>query len=266
MTLAMTASDGWTVARRNLFRMARNPEIAMWSAVQPVMFIVLFVYVFGSIPTGDVPYEQYVMAGIFAQTVMFNSAMTGVGLAEDIQKGIIDRFRALPMARSAVLSGRTTSDLVNGLLQLVVMVGVGLAVGWRTHTSIFSVALGLLLILLVGYVFSWISATIGLTVKSVEVANSAGFMWMFPVTFVSNVFIAINNLPDGWREIAEWNPMSAFVAAARELFGNTSEMPEMQSGAWPLEHPVAATFIWLAIILAIFVPLSVRQYKKAASR
>lgn len=265
-SLALTASDGWTVARRNLFRMARNPEIAVWSVVQPIMFTVLFVYVFGSIPTGDVPYEQYVMAGIFVQTMLFNSSFTGVGLAEDIQKGIIDRFRSLPMARSAVLIGRTTSDLVNGLLQLVVMVIVGFAVGWRVHNSVFEVLLGLLLVLLIAYIFSWISATIGLSVKSVEVANSAGFMWMFPLTFISNIFIAINSLPSGWRQIAEWNPASAFTAAVRELFGNTSNLPEMQSDAWPMQHPVAATFIWLAIILAIFVPLSVRQYKKAASR
>lgn len=262
--LAVTASDGWTVTRRNLFRMARNPEVVIWSTIQPIMFIVLFVYVFGSIPTGDISYEKYVMAGIFVQTVMFNSAMTGVGLAEDIQKGIIDRFRSLPMSRSAVLVGRTGGDLVNGLMQLGVMVVVGLLVGWRTTTAIPSVFLGLLLVLLIGYVFSWISATVGLSVKSVEVANSAGFIWMFPVTFVSNVFIDVNLLPGGWKQAAEWNPMSSFVLAIRELFGNTSD--ELRTGAWPQQNPVLATFLWLAVILAIFVPLSVRQYKRAAAR
>ncbi|CAN5465807.1 MAG: ABC transporter permease [Acidimicrobiia bacterium] len=265
MTLAMTASDGWTVARRNIFRMARNPEVVIWSTIQPIMFIVLFVYVFDSIPTPGISYEEYVMAGIFAQTVMFNSALTGVGLAEDIQKGIIDRFRALPMARSAVLIGRTTSDLVNGLAQLAVMVVVGLAVGWRTSSSPLEVLAGLGLILLIAYVFSWISAAVGLSVKSVEVANSAGFVWMFPVTFVSNVFVDINQLTPAVRNIAIWNPMSAFVAAIRELFGNTSEeIP--QPDVWPLQNPVLASFLWLALILAIFVPLSVRQYKKASSR
>jgi ABC-type polysaccharide/polyol phosphate export permease len=265
MTLAMTATDGWTVARRNIFRMARNPEVVIWSTIQPIMFIVLFVYVFDSIPTPGISYEEYVMAGIFAQTVMFNSALTGVGLAEDIQKGIIDRFRALPMARSAVLIGRTTSDLVNGLAQLAVMVVVGLAVGWRTSSSPLEVLAGLGLILLIAYVFSWISAAVGLSVKSVEVANSAGFVWMFPVTFVSNVFVDINQLTPAVRNIAIWNPMSAFVAAIRELFGNMSEeIP--QPDVWPLQNPVLASFLWLALILAIFVPLSVRQYKKASSR
>jgi ABC transporter DrrB family efflux protein len=205
------------------------------------------------------------MAGIFVQTVMFNSALTGVGLATDIQKGIIDRFRSLPMARSAVLVGRTTGDIVNGLAQLVVMVVVGLIVGWRTTASIPSVIGGLLLVLVIGYVFSWISATVGLSVKSVEVANSAGFVWMFPVTFVSNTFVDINTLTPAVRTLAEWNPMSSFVAATRELFGNTSEeLP--QPDVWPLQNPVLYVLIWVAIILAIFVPLSIAQFKRVATR
>jgi ABC-2 type transport system permease protein len=265
MTFAMTLGDGWTVTRRNLFAMSRNPEVVIWSTIQPIMFIVLFVFVFDSIPTPGLNYEDYVMAGIFCQTVMFNSALTGVGLATDIQKGIIDRFRSLPMARSAVLIGRTTGDIVNGLAQLVVMVVVGLIVGWRTTAAFPSVIGGLVLVLAIGYVFSWISATVGLSVKSVEVANSAGFVWMFPVTFVSNTFVDINTLTPAVRHIAEWNPMSAFVAAIRELFGNTSEQIP-QPDVWPLQNPVLASVLWLAIILAVFVPLSVRQYKKAAAR
>ena len=265
MTMTATLGDGWTVTRRNLFAMSRNPEVVVWSTIQPVMFIVLFVYVFDSIPTPGLDYVDYVMAGIFVQTVMFNSALTGVGLATDIQKGIIDRFRSLPMARSAVLVGRTTGDIVNGLAQLVVMVVVGFIVGWRTDASAPSVLAGLFLVLAIGYVFSWISATVGLSVGSVEVANSAGFVWMFPVTFVSSTFVDINSLNGVVRTIAEWNPMSAFVTAIRELFGNTSEeMP--QPDVWPLQNPILATVLWLLVILAIFVPLSVRQYKKAASR
>ena len=165
MTMATTLGDGWTVTRRNLFAMSRNPEVVIWSTIQPIMFIVLFVYVFDSIPTPGMDYVDYVMAGIFVQTVMFNSALTGVGLATDIQKGIIDRFRSLPMARSAVLVGRTTGDLVNGLAQLVVMVVVGFIVGWRTDASPPSVLAGLFLVLAIGYVFSWISATVGLSVE-----------------------------------------------------------------------------------------------------
>ena len=266
MSMALAATDGWTVARRNLFKMARNPEMVIWSTVSPIMFIVLFVYVFGSnIRTPGISYENFVMAGIFAQTVIFGSANTGVGLADDIQKGIIDRFRSLPMARSAVLVGRTTSDLVNNLAVMTVMIVVGLLVGWRTDASFLSVAAGIVLLLMFSYTFSWISAAIGLSVKSVEVANSAGFIWMFPMTFISNIFIDITLLPTVFRVIAEWNPMSALVAATRELFGNTSDQLPTSS-AWPMENPIVASLLWMVVILGIFVPLSIRQYKRAASR
>ena len=266
MSMAMTAGDGWTVARRNLFKMARNPEMVVWSTMSPIMFIVLFVYVFGSnITIPDIPYKEYAMAGIFAQTVIFGSANTGVGLADDIQKGIIDRFRSLPMARSAVLIGRTTSDLVSNLLVMFVMIIVGLLVGWRTHEALPSVLAGIALLLAFSYVFSWISAAIGLTVKSVEAANSVGFIWMFPLTFISNIFVNIDRLPTVFRVIAEWNPLSALVAATRDLFGNTSEALQT-SDAWPMQNPLLASIIWMVVILAIFVPLAVRQYKKAAAR
>lgn len=266
MSLAMTAGDGWTIARRNLFKMARNPEMVVWSTMSPIMFIVLFVYVFGSnIPTPGISYEEYAMAGIFCQTVIFGSANTGVGLADDIQKGIIDRFRSLPMARSAVLVGRTTSDLVSNLLVMVVMIVVGLLVGWRTHESFPSVLAGIALLLAFSYVFSWISAAIGLTVKSVEAANSVGFIWMFPLTFISNIFVDISKLPTVFRVFAEWNPLSALVAATRQFFGNTSDQLQA-SDSWPMENPILASILWMVLILLIFVPLSVRQYKKAASR
>jgi ABC-2 type transport system permease protein len=267
-TFATIISDGWTVARRNIYRMARNPEIVMFSTIMPIMFIVLFVYVFRSIPVPGMSYETFVMAGIFGQTVVFNSANTGVGLAEDIQKGIIDRFRSLPMSRSAVLVGRTISDFLNNVLVMAVMLVVGLLVGWRPDASVPSVTAGILMLLGFSYVFSWISATIGLTVKSVEVANSAGFVWMFPLTFISNVFVDPATMPSFFRVIAEWNPMSALVGATRELFGNTS--PELDAviaeSAWPIRHAVLTSILWMALILAVFIPLSIRQYKKAASR
>jgi ABC-2 type transport system permease protein len=268
VTLTMVASDGWTLTRRNLFRMARNPEMVVWSTIMPIMFVVLFVYVFGSninIQGGAISYKDYVMAGIFAQTVVFGSANTGVGLADDIQKGIVDRFRSLPMARSALLVGRTTGDLVNNMVVMAVMIAVGVAVGWRTDSSALEVLGGILLLLGFSYVMSWISAAIGLTVKSVEVANSAGFIWMFPLTFISNIFVDASELPTAFRVFAEWNPLSALTGAARELFGNTPPGVEA-SGAWPVENPVLASVLWMVVILAIFVPLSIRQYKKAASR
>lgn len=262
MSNAVAIGDGWTVARRNLFKMMRNPEMVVWNTVSPIMFIVLFVYVFGSNIRTTIPYAEYAMAGIFAQTVIFGSGNTGVGLADDMQKGIIDRFRSLPMARSAVLVGRTTSDLVSNLLVMLMMVVVGLLVGWRPHEGLLSVLAGILLLLAFSYTFCWMSAAIGLSVGSVEAANSVGFIWMFPLTFISNIFIDISKLPTVFRVIAEWNPLSAVVAAARDFFGN--EVP-LQSSAWPMQNPLLASVLWMALLLAVFIPLSVRQYRRAAS-
>ena len=264
--LLIALGDGAVIAKRNLIKVKRVPDILVFTILSPIMFVLLFAYVFGnSIDVPGVNYREFLIAGIFAQTVLFGSAYTGVGLADDIQKGIIDRFRSLPMARSAVLVGRTTSDLVNNLIVMAVMIVVGLLVGWRTSTGMLSVLFGFVLLLLFSYAFSWISATIGLTVKSVEVANSAGFIWMFPLTFISNIFIDISQLPTVFRVIAEWNPISALVGATRELFGNTSDAME-QSSAWPVQNPLAASILWIAVLLAVFIPLSIRQYKKAASR
>ncbi|MGN6088258.1 MAG: ABC transporter permease, partial [Actinomycetales bacterium] len=238
---------------------------------QPIMFVLLFAYVFGgAISPPGVNYREFLMAGIFGQTVVFGSALTGVGLADDLQKGIIDRFRSLPMSRAAVLLGRTTSDLLNNILVVIIMSLCGLLVGWRIHTGVGKALAGFLLLLAFSYAFSWISATIGLSVRSVEVAQSAGFIWLFPLTFLSNAFVPLNTLPDWLRPVAEWNPVSAIVAAARQLFGNvpppgTPGLPPA-STAWPQVHPVITSVLWIAVILAIFVPLAIRRYRAAASR
>jgi ABC transporter DrrB family efflux protein len=202
------------------------------------------------------------MAGIFTQTVIFGSTFTGVGLAEDMTKGIIDRFRSLPMSRSSVLIGRTASDIVYNSASIAVMSTTGLIVGWRIRTSLLQAVGGLLVLLLFSYAVSWIMAFVGLRVSSVEVVNNASFMFIFPITFVANTFVRSDLLPEPLRTFAEWNPVSAVSQAAREAFGNTGDLP--QPDVWSLENPVAYALIWVAIILAIFVPLAVRQYKKAA--
>jgi ABC-2 type transport system permease protein len=265
-SLALSFSDTMVLAKRNLARIPRQPDLLIAYTIQPVMFVLLFAYVLGSgIEIPGVPYREYLMGGIFVQTVVFGSAMTGVGLAEDLQKGIIDRFRSLPMARSAVLVGRTTSDVVNNAAVVVVMGLTGLAVGWRVRTSWWEALAGFGLLLLFAYAMSWVSATIGLSVRSVEVANSAGFIWLFPLTFLSNAFVATAGLPSWLRPVADWNPVSSVIQAVRQLFGNTS--PLLPPGdAWPLQHPVLATLAWSAIILAVFGPLSVSRYRAAASR
>jgi ABC transporter DrrB family efflux protein len=263
--VALAFADGAVVAKRNLIKIKRVPEILVWTLMSPIMFVVLFGYVFGSsIEVPGMNYREYFIAGIFAQTVIFGSTFTGAGMAEDMTKGIIDRFRSLPMARSAVLIGRTGSDIVYNSTSILVMAITGLLVGWRIRTSPLEALGGFVLLLLLAYAFSWIMAYVGLKVSSVEVVNNASFMVIFPLTFISNAFVASDRLPGPLKNFAEWNPVSAVAQAAREAFGNTGSLP--QPDVWSLDHPVAYTIIWVGIVLAIFVPLSVRQYNKAATR
>ncbi len=265
---AVTAAvaDGAVVAKRNLIKIKRVPELLVFTTLQPIMFILLFAYIFGSaIDTGAVNYREFLIAGIFAQTVIFGATLTGAGLADDIQKGIIDRFRSLPMSRSAVLIGRTSSDVLNNVLVITVMSLTGLVVGWRIRTSFFEALAGFLLLLLFAYAVSWIMAWVGLLVPSVEVVQSASFIVIFPITFIANTFVPSENLPSALRVIAEWNPVSSVTQAARELFGNLPpDAPEPST--WALQNPVVYTLVWVVLLLAIFVPLSVRQYRRAASR
>ncbi|MFE9821203.1 ABC transporter permease [Streptomyces sp. NPDC005791] len=266
--IAQSVTDSLVVAKRNLIRMARIPEMVIFGLVQPIMFVVLFTYVFGgSIKVGGSispqAYREFLMAGIFAQTVTFATAGAGAGIADDMHKGLIDRFRSLPMARGAVLTGRTLADLVQTALTLVVLAGVALIVGWRVHENIGKVLLGFLLLLLLGHAFSWIGALIGLVVRTPEAATSGGLIWLFPLTFISNAFVDANQMPTFLRHIAEWNPFSATVQACRELFGN---LPPgfVTPDAWPMRHPILASVIWSVLILVVFRTLAVRKYRQAA--
>jgi ABC-2 type transport system permease protein len=262
---SLAFADGANIAKRNLIKIKRVPEILIWTLMSPIMFVLLFAYVFGSsIEIPGTSYREYLIAGVFAQTVIFGSTFTGVGLAEDMTKGIIDRFRSLPMSRSAVLAGRTGSDIVYNSASILVMSLAGLVVGWRIHTNVFEAIGGYLLLLVFAYAFSWIMAFVGLKVGKVEVVNNASFMVIFPLTFIANTFVQVQSLPGVLQTFAEWNPVSAVSQAVREAFGNTGSMPP--PNVWSLQNPIEYTLIWIAIILAIFVPLSVRQYNKAASR
>ncbi|HEX5671501.1 MAG TPA: ABC transporter permease [Acidimicrobiia bacterium] len=265
-TIASALADGAVVAKRNLLKIARVPDLLVFSTIQPIMFVLLFAYVFGAeIVIPGVNYREYLMGGIFVQTCIFGATITGSGLANDMKNGIIDRFRSLPMARSAVLIGRTTSDLLNNTLVVVIMALTGLLVGWRIRTSFLEAAAGFLLLLLFAYSISWVMATVGLTVSSVEVFNNAAFLVIFPLTFIANTFVGTDGLPAPLKVVAEWNPVSAVTQAVRELFGNTPSESAV-SDAWPLQNPVLASILYMILILAIFVPLAVNRYKKAASR
>jgi ABC-2 type transport system permease protein len=263
--LGLAFADGAVVAKRNLIKIKRVPEVLIWTTMSPIMFVLLFALVFGNaIEVPGVDYREFLIAGVFAQTVIFGSTFTGAGLADDMTKGIIDRFRSLPMSRSAVLVGRTASDIAYNFTSIFVMTITGLVVGWRIHTGPLEAIGGFLLLLLFAYAVSWIMAYVGLKVSSVEVVQNASFMFIFPMTFIANTFVRQDLLPGPLRTFAEWNPVSAVAQGVREAFGNTGALPEPD--VWSLANPVAYTIIWVGIILAVFVPLSVRQYKKAAAR
>jgi len=258
--------DGAVIAKRNLIRLVRVPDVLVFVLISPIMFVLLFAYVFGNsidIPGGT--YREFLMAGIFAQTVVFGATFTGAGLAEDMQKGVIDRFRSLPMSRSAVVLGRTASDITYNILSLLIMAVTGLLVGWRIHTSVGEALLGFALLLVFAYAVSWIMALVGLLVPSVDVINNASFMVIFPLTFVANTFVPSDNLPTPLRIFAEWNPVSSATQATRVLFGNIPPgTPE--PSVWSLQHPVIYTLIWVGIIIAIFAPLSVARYNSMSQR
>ncbi len=264
--IAETVADTAVIARRNVIKIVRVPEVLVFVLLSPIMFVLLFAYVFGnSIEIEGTTYREFLVAGIFAQTVMFGATFTGVGIAEDMQKGIINRFRSLPMRRSAVLAGRTLSDVVYNVLSIAIMSITGLLVGWRIRTSVLDAILGFLLLLLFAYAVSWVMAYIALIVPSVEVINNAAFMVIFPLTFVANTFVPAESLPGALQTFAEWNPVSSVTQAARELFGNLpvgAPVPDV----WSLRHPVAYTLIWIAGTIAVFAPLSVRRYRRATKR
>ena len=261
-----TLVDGAIVAKRNLIKVKRVPELLVFTTLQPIMFILLFGFVFGSaIKIPGIDYKEYLIAGIFAQTVVFGATFTGAGIADDMQKGIIDRFRSLPMSRSSVLIGRTVSDVLLNVLTITVMSLTGLAIGWRIRTSLLEALGGFVLLLIFAYAISWIMAWVGLIVPTPEVVQNASFILLFPATFIANTFVPTNDFPTALRVIAEWNPVSTLTEAARQLFGNTSpQLPP--ADVWSMQHPVLYTLLWSAAILAVFVPLATRQYERAAGK
>jgi ABC-2 type transport system permease protein len=256
-------NDGLVVAWRNLKRIPRIPELAIFAILQSIMFVLLFAFVFGGaipIPGNPGPnaYREYLMPGIFGQTIVFAAATTAVGICDDINKGIIDRFRSLPMARSAVLTGRTAADVVYNAGILVVLMVSGFAVGWSFHTGVGPLFAGVGLLLLFAFAMAWIGVWLGLSVPTVEVAQQVSFTVIFPITFVSNVFVPLQSLPDWLQPFAEWNPTSTLTASLRRLWGNPDPFPGTSLAS---TEPVLVTLIWVVVILAIFAPLGVRRYR-----
>jgi ABC-2 type transport system permease protein len=248
--------DSWNEAVRHLRITPRNPDLLLFATLQPIMFVLLFNYVFGgAIQIPHWSYTQYLMPGIFAQTVVFGSAFTGVGLADDLQKGFVDRLRSLPISQSAVLFGRTLSDLCRNTFTFLVMLGVAFAVGFRWDGGLINGVFATFLLLSFSYSFSWIQALIGLSVSSVEAANSAGFIWMFPLTFISSAFVSPTQMTPWIRHIANANPFTTVTNAARGLYGGKP----VGTDAW-------TSLLWALAITVVFASLSIRKFKASASR
>ena len=250
-------TDALVMTKRNLLKYVRLPNLLVFSTIQPVMFVLLFSQVFGGAIEAALPpgthYIDFLMAGIFVQAVIFGSMQTGVGLADDLTRGLVDRFRSLPMARSAVLAGRTMSDTVRNVFVVLLMTAVGYAIGFRFHGGFFGAIAGLGLAVLFGLAFTWVSAFIGMAVRDPETAQAAGFIWIFPLIFASSAFVPIQTMPSWLQTFARNNPITHTVNAIRAL---------TQGG--PVWHDLWLALVWIIGILVVFIPLSVRRYRNIA--
>ena len=253
------------ITQRQLRLLTRVPEVLIFSTIQPVMFVLLFRYVFGGSISTDQPggYVQLLMPGIFVQTVAFTLAGTASGLAEDMKKGLIDRFRSLPISQLALIMGRTLGDSLLNIVVLAVMGIAGYLVGWRPTSGLLSVVIGFVFLLLFGYALSWVGIFVGLSASDARVVQNVSFIITFPLTFLSNAFAPTTGMPRVLQYFAEWNPVSTMVAGCRDLFGLENQFGAT-AGSFPSENPLLTSFLYMIIIMAIFIPLSVRKYKRAS--
>jgi ABC-2 type transport system permease protein len=260
--LYWAVTDCMVMTRRYVLNAIRLPDVLMFTMLQPLLFVVLFSYVFGNaIPLpGGANYREYVVVGIFVQTVAFSGMTTGAGLADELSKGLVDRFRSLPMTSSAVLVGRTVSDIARNVVTVVLMIGIALAVGWRAHSSPLRVLAGFALLLCFAFAMSWVGTLLGLVVSNSEAAVSAGLGVVFPVVWLSNAFVPIDGMMSWMRAVATWNPVSSVVVAIRSLLGNPN--PIGADPGLPLRHPVLVALAWSAVLLVICVPLATRLYNR----
>ncbi len=263
--------DTWVIARRGLKHMKRQPEALADATIQPIMFVLLFAYVFGGAiqvpnPDGSPPdpnaYHEFLMGGIFAQTMAFGVFGVAMALASDRKNGAVDRFRSLPIAKGSVLAGHAFANLLKGLLPIVLMSIAGLIVGWRTHNSVPEVLAAYGLMILFTFAMIWIGILLGSVLATPEAVQGVAFVAIFPLTFVASTFVPTNTLPGVLRTIAEWNPISALAGSLRELFGNPGAAPFADS-PWPLHHPIAYVLLWIAGITIVCAPLAVSAYQNS---
>jgi ABC-2 type transport system permease protein len=258
---AQFVSDVWVLTKRSIARIRREPETLSEVTIQPVMFVLMFAYVFGGairIPGGG-NYHAYLIGGMLGMGLAQTAPGTAVAVVSDMSTGLIDRFRSLPMSRAAVLTARTIADLLTQVIGAAVVAGVGLAIGWRVHTGPGDVIEAFALALLFGYAFTWAGVCLGMVLRSPEAAQQSGFVIFLPLTFISSAFVPTQGMPGWLQPVAEWNPMSSLAAACRSLFGNPN--PAAAVHAWPAQHPELAVICWSLGMLAVFAPLAVRLYR-----
>lgn len=259
--------DIWVIARRGLLHLRRQPEQLSDATVQPIMFVLLFAYVFGgaiSIPGGG-SYREFLMGGIFAQTVVFTVFGVALSLATDRRNQAIDRFRSLPIARGALLGGHALTSLIKSTLPIILMSLCGLAVGWRIHTSVIDAALGYLLLAAFAFAMIWVGILLGSIVATPEGVTGIAFSFLFPITFLASTFVPTSTMPAVLRVIAEWNPVTALSDALRIQFGNPNA-PPIAGSPWSIAHPVTYSVLWIAAIIMVCAPLAVRAYEKSLSK
>jgi ABC transporter DrrB family efflux protein len=251
-----------TIVWRNLLHIKRMPEMLLDVTVQSVMFVLLFAYVFGgaiNVP-GSADYKEFLLPGIMVQTMVFASAVVATGLTNDLQKGIVDRFKSLPISRSAVLIGRSMSSLIHSCIGIAVMGLTGLLIGWRVRNGVVDGVLGFALLVLFGFAVIWLGIWVGSLMRTVEAVQGFMFTVMFPLTFVANTFVPSDSMPSWLRVFAEWNPVSALTQACRQLWGNGPAAPS--DAAWQLQHPVLMSVIWSLALTAVFAPLAVAAFRR----
>jgi len=262
--IAQFAGDVRVLTKRSLARIRREPETLSEVTIQPIMFVLMFAYVFGGaieIPGGG-SYHEYLIGGMLGMGLAQTAPGTAVAVVSDMATGLIDRFRSLPMSRAAVLTARTLADLLTQVIGAAVVAGVGLAIGWRVHTSAGEVIEAFALALLFGYAFTWAGVCLGMVLRSPEAAQQTGFVIFLPLTFISSAFVPTQGMPGWLQPIAEWNPLSSLAAACRQLFGNPNPAAAVQ--VWPAQHPELAVVCWSAAILVVFAPLAVHLYRSKA--
>ena len=259
------AQQSWIMVKRNMIHTKRMPEMLSDVTAQPIMFVLLFAFVFGAsiTNTGGASYREFLLPGIQAQTIVFSAFVVAAGITADVEKGIIDRFRALPISRSSVLIGRSIASVIHSSLGVVVMAVTGLAIGWRIRNSIGEAVLAFALLLLFGFAIIWFGILIGSLMRTVEAVNGVMFTALFPMTFLANTFVPTEPMPHWLRVIAEWNPVSSLAQAMRELWGNGGPAPA--SAQLPLHHPVLSTVLWSLALTAVFAPFALYAYRRRTS-